>query len=68
MTKPSRQGGRVQRHRSWRKGARSILMQIPDTRAPGFKAKARRQSLAVAAADQHDDVMDFLEATADSAD
>jgi len=36
---------------------------VPDKRVLEFKEEAKRQSTAVAAADQQDDVMEFIDAT-----
>jgi hypothetical protein len=57
---------RVAAHRAElrRRGLRPIQIWVPDTRAPGFAAEARRQSRLVAAAPDFDEVMDFLERTA----
>lgn len=43
-------------------GLRQVQIWVPDTRAPGFATEARRQSKLVAAAAEHDDTMDFIEA------
>jgi len=64
--KPSRDKVRKHRARLRRQGLRPIQIWVPDVRAPGFQAKAHRQSLAVArsphaAADQA-----FIDAVSDS--
>jgi hypothetical protein len=54
---------RVAAHRAElrRRGLRPIQIWVPDTRAPGFAAEARRQSRLVAAEEDFDEVMDFIE-------
>ncbi|KRE71712.1 antitoxin MazE family protein [Arthrobacter sp. Soil762] len=54
---------RVARHRiaMRERGLRQIQMWVPDTRTDEFKREARRQSLAVAAADRAGDDQDFIE-------
>ena len=49
-------------------GLRPIQIWVPDTRAPGFAAEARRQSLALARADRVNDDQDFIDAIADVGD
>ena len=44
----SREKVRAHRKRMRRQGLRPIQIWVPDVRAPSFKAKAHRQSLAVA--------------------
>lgn len=46
--KASREKVRAHRERLRRQGLRPIQIWVPDVRAPSFKAKAHRQSLAVA--------------------
>ena len=55
--------GRVAAHRAElrRRGLRPIQIWVPDTRAPGFAEEARRQAKLVAAADDFDETMDFIE-------
>ena len=43
------------------RGFRQIQMLVPDARTEEFKREARRQSLAVAAADRASDDQDFIE-------
>ena len=43
------------------RGFRQIQMWVPDARTEEFKREARRQSLAVAAADRASDDQDFIE-------
>ena len=54
---------RVATHRAElrKRGLRPIQIWVPDTRAPGFAEEARRQSRLVAAEDEFDEVMDFIE-------
>ncbi len=55
--------GRVAAHRAAlrAKGLRPIQIWVPDTRAPGFAEEARRQSRLIAAEDDFDEVMDWME-------
>ena len=46
--KPSRDKVRAHRERLRQQGLRPIQIWVPDVRSPSFKAKAHRQSLAVA--------------------
>ena len=54
---------RVARHRAAmrERGFRQIQMWVPDVRTEEFKREARRQALAVAAADRAGDDQDFVE-------
>jgi Protein of unknown function (DUF3018) len=54
---------RVAAHRAElrKRGLRPIQIWVPDTRAPGFAEEARRQSILVAAEEDFDEVMDFIE-------
>ncbi|HSO91152.1 MAG TPA: antitoxin MazE-like protein [Arthrobacter sp.] len=54
---------RVARHRAAmrERGFRQIQMWVPDARTEEFKREARRQALAVAAADRAGDDQDFIE-------
>jgi hypothetical protein len=54
---------RVAAHRAElrKRGLRPIQIWVPDTRAPGFAEEARRQSRLVAAEEDFDEVMDFIE-------
>ena len=58
---------RVARHRvaMRERGLRQIQMWVPDTRTGEFKREARRQALAVAAADRAGDDQDFIEEIAE---
>lgn len=54
---------RVAAHRATlrARGLRPIQIWVPDTRAPGFAAEARRQARLVDSGAQFEDTMDFLE-------
>ena len=54
---------RVARHRvaMRERGTRQIQIWVPDVRTEEFKREARRQALAVAAADPAGDDQDFIE-------
>jgi hypothetical protein len=58
--KPSRD--KVRAHRQ---GLRPIQIWVPDVRAPSFKAKAHRQSLAVANSPNAKADQDFIDAVSD---
>ncbi|GAA4025477.1 MULTISPECIES: antitoxin MazE family protein [Arthrobacter] len=47
-------------------GFRPIQIWVPDVRSHGFDAEAHRQAAAVAAAGQHSDDQEFIEAVAAS--
>ena len=59
---------RVQKHRHALRmaGLRPIQIWVPDTRQPGFAEECRRQCLVVQDDPQEQDVMDWLEAAADT--
>ena len=61
MVQPVR--SRVRQHRD--QGLRPVQIWVPDTRAAGFREEARRQSLAVNAADRRDGSLEFLESIED---
>ncbi|MCV7384945.1 antitoxin MazE-like protein [Mycolicibacter longobardus] len=48
-------------------GYRPVQIWVPDVRSAEFAATARREALALAAADRSSDDMEFVEAIADSA-
>lgn len=50
------------RRRLRAQGLRPIQFWVPDVRSPEFAAEARRQALAIAAADRSADDQDFIEA------
>lgn len=54
---------RVRRHRDTlrQRGLWPIQIWVPDTRAPGFAAEARRQSLVINAVDAQNGFMDWVE-------
>jgi hypothetical protein len=58
---------RVEKHRKALRaaGLRPIQIWVPDVRAKGFAAQARRQSLAVAKSSQEQDDLAFIESIAD---
>jgi surfactin synthase thioesterase subunit len=63
--KPSRLKVRAHRERLRRQGLRPIQIWVPDVRAPSFKAKAHRQSLAVAKSAQANADQDFIDVVSD---
>jgi hypothetical protein len=60
--KPSRDKVRAHRERLRRQGLRPIQIWVPDVRSPAFKAKAHRQSLAVAKSRHARADQDFIDA------
>jgi hypothetical protein len=64
--KPSRDKVRAHRERLRQQGLRPIQIWVPDVRAPSFKAKAHRQSLAVAKSRHATEDQDFIDAASDS--
>ncbi len=60
-SRPTR--SRVAAHRAQlrARGLRPIQIWVPDTRAPGFVAEARRQARLVDSGADFEDTMDFLE-------
>jgi hypothetical protein len=60
--KPSREKVRVHRDRLREQGLRPIQIWVPNTRAPGFRKEAHRQSVAVAASTQAADDQAFIDA------
>ena len=58
---------KVRRYRDGlrRQGLRPLQIWVPDTRAPGFDAEARRQSRAVAATREDREVNAFIERVTD---
>jgi surfactin synthase thioesterase subunit len=63
--KSSRDKVRAHRERLRRQGLRPIQLWVPDVRAPSFKAKAHRQSLAVAKSRRAKSDQDFIDAISD---
>ena len=68
IPKPSRLKVREHRERLRQQGMRPIQIWVPDVRAPGFRAEAHRQSLAVAASAHAADDQAFIDAVSDSDD
>jgi hypothetical protein len=62
---PSRDKVRAHRERLRRQGLRPIQIWVPDIRTPSFKAKAHRQSLAVAKSPHAKPDQDFIDAVSD---
>ncbi|MPZ34394.1 MAG: DUF3018 family protein [Rhodospirillales bacterium] len=63
--KSSRDKVRAHRERLRRQGLRPIQVWVPDVRAPSFRAKAHRQSLAVARSQHAKEDQDFIDAASD---
>jgi len=61
----SRDKVRAHRQRLRRQGLRPIQIWVPDVRSPSFKAKAHRQSLAVARSRHAQADQDFIDAVSD---
>lgn len=61
----SREKMRHYRARLRAAGLRPVQIWVPDTRAEGFAAEARRQSLLVAARASEQEALDFIEAIAE---
>jgi len=59
---------RVQKHRSGLRaaGLRPVQIWVPDTRSSGFANECRRQSLALQDDPQEADILNWLEAAADT--
>lgn len=66
MTLSSRE--KMQRYRDRLKsaGLRPVQIWVPDTRSRNFAAEVRRQSLLVSAGPDEHEVMDFIDAVADT--
>jgi hypothetical protein len=65
MATPSRDKVRAHRERLRRQGLRPIQIWVPDVRAPSFKTKAHRQSLAVARSPHAKADQTFIDAVSD---
>ncbi|WP_026379534.1 antitoxin MazE family protein [Afifella pfennigii] len=50
------------RERMRTRGLRPVQLWLPDTSAPGFKERVRRQSAAIAASPGEKEMLDFVEA------
>ena len=61
----SKEKVRAYRERMRRQGLRPVQIWVPDVRAPGFGAEARRQSIAVAQSDHAERDQDFIDAVTD---
>jgi hypothetical protein len=59
---------RIKKHRDKlrRSGLRLVQMWVPDTRAPGFAAECRRQSLIIKNSPHEKQIMDWVEKVADT--
>jgi hypothetical protein len=59
---------RVQKHRAGLRasGLRPVQIWVPDTRSSGFASECRRQSLALQGDPQEADILNWLEAAADT--
>ena len=59
---------RVQKHRAGLRasGLRPVQIWVPDTRSSGFTNECRRQSLALQGDPQEADILNWLEAAADT--
>ena len=59
---------KMQRYRDRLKaaGLRPVQIWVPDTRSRNFAAEVRRQSLLVSAGPDEQEVMDFIDAVADT--
>jgi hypothetical protein len=66
--KPSRAKVQQHRERLRAQGLRPIQIWVPDVRAPSFRSKAHRQSLAVAASAHARDDQAFIDAISDRGD
>ena len=64
----SRDKVRAYRDRLRRQGLRPIQIWVPDVRSPGFKAKAHRQSMAVAKSSHAKRDQAFIDAVSDLTD
>ncbi len=64
-SRPSRDKVRAHRERLRRQGLRPIQIWVPDVRSPSFKAKAHRQSLAVANSPHAKENQAFIDAISD---
>ena len=64
QTKPKPSTRRKTRTPS-RKGMKLLRLWVPDPKAPGFAAEARRQAALLRAAPEEREALDFIEAAAD---
>ncbi len=68
MTLSSREKMRRYRDKLKDAGLRPVQIWVPDTRSKNFAAEVRRQSLLVSASPDESEVMDFIDAVADTDD
>ena len=68
MTLSSREKMHRYRNRLKDAGLRPVQIWVPDTRSKNFAAEVRRQSLLVRANPDESEVMDFIDAVADTDD
>jgi len=61
----SKEKVRAHRARLRQQGLRPIQIWVPDVRAPGFSAEARRQALAVASSANAERDQDFVDAVSE---
>jgi hypothetical protein len=68
MPRPAKQDGhdRFSRYRmnKRRQGLRLLRIWVPDPRAPGFKAEARRQAALLRGAPEEEEALDFIQKAA----
>lgn len=64
----SSSAGKVSAHRERmrQQGLRPLQFWVPDLRSPAVRAEIRRQSLRIAASREEGEIMDFIEAVADT--
>ncbi|MGB3554784.1 MAG: antitoxin MazE family protein [Jannaschia sp.] len=63
---PGPERARRHRERKQKAGLRQVQLWVPDTRAPGFAVECRRQSLMLRNDPQEAEVLDWIEAAADT--
>ena len=63
---PGPERARRHREKQRRAGLRQVQLWVPDTRAPGFAAECRRQSLMLRDDPQEAEVLGWIEAAADT--
>jgi hypothetical protein len=66
MTSTPKKRMRAYRERLRRQGLRAVQLWVPDTRSPRFAAAARRQSRLIRDDPAEQEIMDFIEAVADT--
>lgn len=67
-TKQAKAGARVDRYRERMRlaGLRPVQIWLPDTRAPGFAAECKRQSLLLKGDPHEAEILEWLEAVTDT--